>query len=99
MSFTAAPTLAVAPTPLPQVSDFNICANYRFGDRDIENLQVPDAAICVLEAGVRIDGNVELGTASEFYAHGVTVGGSVQGQRAAAVPFAAAQARDRTGLA
>jgi hypothetical protein len=91
--------VAVAPTPLPQVSGFNVCANYRFGDRDIENLQVPDAAICVLEAGVRIDGNVELGTASEFWAQGVTVGGNVQGQRAAAVLFAAAQARDRTGLA
>lgn len=85
MGFTAAPALAVAPTPLPQVNGLNVCANYRFGDRDIENLQVPDASICVLEAGVRIDGNVELGIASEFYAQGLTVGGNVQGQRASAV--------------
>lgn len=60
-----ADTLTVAASPLPQVNGFSVCASYRFGDRDIENLQVPDAAICVLEAGVRIDGSVELGTASE----------------------------------
>jgi len=85
MSFATAPSLAAAPTPLPQVNGFNVCEGYRFGDRDIENLQVPDARICVLEPGVRIDGNLELGTGSELYAQGISVGGNVQGQRAAAV--------------
>jgi len=75
----------VAPSALPRVDAFNVCACHRFGDRDIESLQVPDGAICVLEAGVRIDGNPELGTASELYAQAATVGGNVQGQRAAAV--------------
>src|SRR5690606_32249502 len=73
------------PSPLPQSGGFNVCENYRFGGRDIENLEVPDGARCVLEDNVRIDGNVELGTRSEFYAQGVRIGGNVQGQRAATV--------------
>lgn len=86
MRFSDAPPLNPAPTPLPQsAGGFNICENVRFGGRDIENLEVPDGRKCVLESGVEIDGNVELGTGSEFYAQGVRVGGNVQGQRAATV--------------
>ena len=85
MSFAAAPALGPAPTPLPRSSGVNVCDGYRFGSRDIENLSVPDGARCVLDRGVVVDGNVELGDRSELYAQGVRVGGNVQGQRAAAV--------------
>lgn len=84
MSFAdSAPVLDPAPAQLPRPGAMNICQNYRLGARRIENLEVPDGARCVLEAGVTIDGNVELGNRSELYATGVTIGGNLQGQRAA----------------
>jgi len=79
----SAPALSPAPAQLPRPGTMNICENFRFGDRDIENLQVPDGARCVLEAGVKVDGNVELGNRSELYATDVTIGGNLKGQRAA----------------
>lgn len=85
IEFTSAPALGPAPTPLPQVAGKNVCEGYRFGGRELENLEVPDGAACVLESGVRVDGNVELGTGSELYAQGVFIGGNVQGQGAAVV--------------
>ena len=86
MSFSvSAPALGAAPAQLPRQGSNNVCQDFRFGGRDIENLQVPDGARCVLEAGVHVDGNVELGNASEFYATGVTIDGNLQGQGAGAV--------------
>jgi hypothetical protein len=82
LTFKQAPALPAAPSPLPVANSFNICEAVRFGNRDIENLQVPDNATCVLDPGVRIGGNLELGTGSKLFARGITVGGSIQGQRA-----------------
>lgn len=84
-SFSQAPALPAAPTPLPVQNAFNVCEDVRFGGRDIENLQVPDGAVCVLDPGVEIDGNLELGNGAELYARGIRVGGNVQGQRAGLV--------------
>lgn len=85
LSFAQAPSLPAAPDPLPVSGAANVCSGYTVGSRDIENLQVPDGATCVLESGVRIDGNLELGTGSRLFARSIAVGGNVQGQRAATV--------------
>jgi hypothetical protein len=81
ITFAAAPVLDPAPATLPQQNGMNICEDYRFGGRDIENLEVPDGKRCVLEPGVSVDGNVELGSNSEFYGDDVFIGGNLQGQR------------------
>ena len=84
MSFVvSAPALGAAPEQLPRQGAMNVCENVRFGGREIDNLRVPDNARCVLETGVRIDGNIELGNGSQLYASGIFVDGNVQGQRAA----------------
>jgi hypothetical protein len=82
LAFSQAPALPAAPSPLPVANSLNVCEEVRFGNRDIENLQVPDNATCVLDPGVRINGNLELGTGSRLFARGITVGGNIQGQRA-----------------